>query len=107
MRPIYVCVGCAVTYLPPEHPSSGPPVSPAHCGKPACEEAVRQAVVMSGLSEGRIGELARRAVGVEGEQRLLLLRRACGLEGASPLSRRAVRGRRAGAPPGGGRSRLR
>lgn len=109
MRPIYLCIGCAATYLPPENPTSGQPASPAHCGLPSCQEAVRQAVAMSGLPEERLGELARRAIGVDGERRLAAIWAACGLAGEPPVTRgrRPVRGRRAAAAPGGGRSRLR
>jgi hypothetical protein len=95
MRPIYVCIGCGAVYLPPEHPAYGHPVSPAHCSRPDCASAVREAVVMSGLSEERLGELARRANGLEGEPR------------RPRIGRRVVRGRRAGAAPGGGRGKLR
>lgn len=95
MRPIYVCIGCGVIYLPPETPPNGRTVSPAHCGAPECAAATRQAVAMSGLPEEKLGELARRANGLEGEVR------------APRLDRRAARGRRAMAAPGGGRSKLR
>ncbi|MFF7331573.1 hypothetical protein ACIQU5_29085 [Streptomyces sp. NPDC090306] len=94
MRPIYVCVGCASAYLPHTNEDAGP-VSPAHCGKPACAEALRQAVAMSGLAEERIGELTRRANGLEGDP----LR--------PRLDRRRARGRRSAAAPGGGRDKLR
>lgn len=63
MRPIYLCVGCATEYLPPENPTSGLPVSSAHCSNPECRAAVRTAVALSGLSEEKLGELARRAAG--------------------------------------------
>ncbi|WP_394436221.1 hypothetical protein [Streptomyces sp. SGAir0957] len=98
MRTIYVCVGCAAIYLPPEdmtYPSLGLTASPAHCTDPACGAAVREAAQMSGLSEERIGQLARRAVGLEGEPR------------RPRVNRRAMRGRRADAAPGGGRGKLR
>jgi hypothetical protein len=95
MRPIYVCIGCGAVYLPPEQPTSGPPVSPAHCSRPDCRSAVREAVELSGLSEEKLGELARRAVGLEGEPR----RRRPG--------RRLAAGRRAASAPGGGRGKLR
>lgn len=95
MRSIYVCIGCAAIYLPPEHPPSGRVVSPAHCSRDDCRSAVRQAVEMSGLSEEKLGELARRAIGLEGEPR-------------RPSPRyRPSRGRRSMAAPGGGRGKLR
>lgn len=95
MRPIYVCIGCAVVYLPPEHPSYQAPVSPAHCSDPRCAAAAAEAVAMSGLSAERLGELARRANGLEGEPR------------RGRIDRRPARGRRAAAAPGGGRGKLR
>ncbi|MEV0498098.1 hypothetical protein AB0I84_10905 [Streptomyces spectabilis] len=98
MRSIYVCIGCAAIYLPPEtmvYPSLGMTASPAHCTQPGCAAAVREAVALSGLSEDRLGELARRAIGLEGEPR------------RPRLNRRATRGRRATAAPGGGRGKLR
>lgn len=95
MRPIHVCIGCAAIYLPPETPASGTPVSPAHCGKPQCAAAVEQTVAMSGLSAGRLGELARRAGGLEGDVR------------RGRVNRRAAHGSRATATPGGGRGKLR
>jgi len=98
MRSIYVCIGCAAIYLPPEsltYPSLGLTASPAHCTDPSCAAAVREAVVMSGLPEEKLGELARRAVGLEGDPR------------RPRLNRRAARGRPATAAPGGGRSKLR
>ncbi len=95
MRPIYVCIGCGAIYLPPEMPVSGPAVSPAHCSRPECEAAVREAVEWSGLTEERLGELARRAAGMEGDP----LR--------PRLARRAAAGRRAASAPGGGRNKLR
>ena len=95
MRPIYVCVGCGVIYLPPETPTSGPVPSPAQCGEPGCESALREAVELSGLSEEKLGELVRRANGLEGEPRM------------GRLNRRAARGLRSAAAPGGGRGKLR
>ncbi|MEU3414575.1 hypothetical protein ABZ760_25495 [Streptomyces sp. NPDC006658] len=95
MRPIYVCIGCAATYLPPENPSSGPAPSPAHCSRPDCQAAAREAVEWSGLSEAKLGELARRAAGLEDEPRRPRARR------------RASTGRRAGSSPAGGRGKLR
>lgn len=95
MRPIYLCIGCGAVYLPPEHPTYTSPVSPAHCSRPDCGAAVREAVAMSGLSEEKLGELARRAAGLEGEPR------------RPRVGRRPVRGKRAVAAPGGGRGKLR
>ncbi|MGY4967514.1 hypothetical protein [Streptomyces sp. 900105245] len=95
MRPIYVCIGCGVVYLPPETPASGPAVSPAHCSRPDCQAAVREAVELSGLPEEKLGELARRAAGVEGEPR------------RARLGRRPAAGRRAAPAPGTGRGKLR
>lgn len=95
MRPIYVCVGCAAIYLPAENPTVGPPPSPAHCSQPGCQAAVREAVEWTGLSEEKLGELARRANGLEGEPR------------RGRINRRPVPGRRAAAAPGGGRGKLR
>ncbi|MFJ2515637.1 hypothetical protein ACIPEL_36470 [Streptomyces griseoviridis] len=99
MRTIYLCIGCAATYLPPKsmtYPSL-PDVtaSPAHCGQPECAAAAREAVAMSGLTEAKLGELARRAAGLEGDVRM------------PRIDRRAARGRRAAAAPGGGRGKLR
>ncbi|MFD4570873.1 hypothetical protein ACFWNK_02865 [Streptomyces sp. NPDC058417] len=56
---------------------------------------VRTQGTMSGLSAEKLGELARRAVGVEGEPR------------RGRQTYRAARGRRALAAPSGGRGRLR
>lgn len=95
MRSIYVCIGCAAIYLPPDHPTSGPAPSPAHCSRPDCQSAVRAAVELSGLPEEKLGELARRAAGLEGEPR------------RPRLGRRPAAGRRAAAAPGGGRGKLR
>jgi hypothetical protein len=94
MRPIYVCIGCATTYLPPEHPTSGPVPSPAHCSRPDCQAAAREAAKWSGLSEAKLGELARRAAGLEGEPR------------RPRTGRRTSAGRRAGSSPAGGRGKL-
>lgn len=95
MRPIYLCIGCGTVYLPPENPTAGPPVSPAHCSQPSCGAAVREAVEMSGLTEAKLGELARRAGGLDGEPR------------RPRMGRRPVHGKRATAAPGGGRGKLR
>lgn len=98
MRSIYVCIGCAAIYLPPEtmtYPSLGLTASPAHCTRPDCAAAVRETVIMSGLPEEKLGELARRANGLEGEPR------------RPRLNQRAARGRRAAAAPSGGRNKLR
>ena len=89
MRPIYVCIGCASTYLPPEHPS------PALCSRSDCQAAARQAAELSGLPEAKLGELARRAAGLEGEPR------------RPRMGRRTTVGRRAASAPGGGRGKLR
>ncbi|MFI8930551.1 hypothetical protein ACIG3E_23065 [Streptomyces sp. NPDC053474] len=98
MRSVHVCIGCAALYLPPEdmtYPSLGLTASPAHCTEPGCAAAVREAVAFSGLPEDKLGELARRAVGLEGQPR-------------RPRPRqRPARGRRAAAAPGGGRGKLR
>lgn len=95
MRPIYVCIGCAAVYLPPENPTSGPAPSPAHCSRPGCHAAVRETVELSGLSEDRLGELARRANGLEGEPR------------RPRFGRRRTDVRRAASSPAGGRGKLR
>ncbi|MFJ2608163.1 hypothetical protein ACIO13_24785 [Streptomyces sp. NPDC087425] len=99
MRTVYLCIGCAATYLPPESMTypSHPDVtaSPAHCGNPTCAAATREAVAMSGLTEEKLGELARRAAGLEGDARL------------PRVNRRRARGSRAAAAPSGGRSKLR
>ncbi|MGW4493801.1 hypothetical protein [Streptomyces sp. NPDC004376] len=91
MRPILLCIGCAATYLP----APAFPYSTAHCSDPACETVVRQAVAMSGLPEEKLGELARRAAGLEGEPR------------RGRTRYRPVHGKRAAAAPGGGRGKLR
>jgi hypothetical protein len=98
MRSIYVCIGCAAIYLPPEtmtYPAHGLTASPAHCTQPECAAAAREAVELSGLSEERLGELARRAIGIAGEPR------------RPRLNQRAARGRRSAAAPSGGRGKLR
>ncbi|MFJ2514710.1 hypothetical protein ACIQJX_34930 [Streptomyces griseoviridis] len=99
MRQIYLCIGCAAIYLPPESMTypSHPDVtaSPAHCGNPSCAQAAREAAAMSGLTEAKIGELARRAAGLDGPVRM------------ARIDRRPARGRRASAAPGGGRGKLR
>ncbi|MCI3927738.1 hypothetical protein [Streptomyces sp. AN091965] len=98
MRSIYVCIGCAALYLPPEdmaYPCLGLTASPAHCTGPGCAAAVREAVALCGLPQDKLGELARRAVGLEGQPR------------RPRLHRRPARGRRAAAAPGGGRGKLR
>ena len=98
MRSIYVCIGCAAIYLPPEtmtYPTLGLTASTAHCTEPGCAAAVREAVALSGLPEEKLGELARRANGLEGEPR------------RPRLNHRPTRGHRATPAPGGGRSKLR
>lgn len=95
MRPIYVCIGCAAIYLPSENPTSGPAPSPAHCSRPDCQAAARRAADLSGLPEAKLGELARRAAGLEGEPR------------RPRMGRRNAAGRRAASAPGGGRGKLR
>ncbi|WP_409062441.1 hypothetical protein [Streptomyces sp. SYP-A7185] len=97
MRSIYVCIGCAAIYLPPEsmsYPSLGLTASTAHCTRRDCTAAVRETVALSGLPEAKLGELARRALGLEGQPR------------RPRLNHRPARGRRAAAAPGGGRGKL-
>ena len=95
MRPIYHCVICGVTYLPPEameYPTSGLEASPVHCARPECAKAV--AAGEAGLPVEVLAMLAQRAADARGE---------------TPAVRSGgkARGRRAGAAPGGGRSKLR
>lgn len=95
MRSVYCCVICGVHYLPPEamaYPTSGVVASPVHCARPECGAAVTAGE--AGLPVEVLAMLAMRAADAQGE--------------AQPVrSGGKARGRRAGAAPGGGRSRLR
>ncbi|MET9222366.1 hypothetical protein ABZX65_26880 [Streptomyces sp. NPDC003300] len=93
MRSVYCCVICGVHYLPPEgmvYPESGVVASPAHCASPVCTKAARDGE--AGLPLAMLETLALKAA----EEQQAVDRRV-----------RRGRGRRAGAAPGGGRSKLR
>lgn len=95
-RQIYVCLGCAGQYLPPQsmtYPSLGLTASPVHCGMPACKTSVETTMSAIAVPEETVAKWARRAAGVEGPVRR-------GRPG------RIARGRRAKASPGTGRSKL-
>ena len=95
MRPIYHCVICGVTYLPPEameYPALALAASPVHCARPECAAAV--AAGDEGLPVEVLTMLALRTADAQGEAQMA---RGGG----------KARGRRAGAAPGGGRSKLR
>ncbi|MCX5202446.1 hypothetical protein OG897_13435 [Streptomyces sp. NBC_00237] len=96
MRTIYVCLGCAGQYLPPEsmtYPSLEKTASPVHCGNPSCEAVVEDSLAMMGVPEDVVAKWARRAAGLDGEVR-------------RPRSGRRSRGRRPGAAPASARSKL-
>ncbi|GAA3108389.1 hypothetical protein ACFQ0X_43815 [Streptomyces rectiviolaceus] len=95
-RQIYLCLGCAGQYLPPEsmtYPSLGVDASPVHCSNPACASSVTASLQYIPVPPERVAELARRAAGLDGPVRR-------GRPG------RIARGRRAQASPGTGRSKL-
>ncbi|MGW1764687.1 hypothetical protein ACWCQL_11525 [Streptomyces sp. NPDC002073] len=97
MRTIYVCLGCANLYLPPEamtYPSLGVAASPVHCSLPSCRRAVEESLQVMGVSEDVAARMARRAAGLEGPVRM-------GRPG------RLARGRRSAAGPGATRDKLR
>ncbi|MFJ2774290.1 hypothetical protein [Streptomyces sp. NPDC087300] len=84
MRQIYVCLGCAGQYLPPEtmnYPTLGIDVSPVHCSRPECTTSVEDSMNVIAVPEDVVAKWARRAAGL-------------------------ARGRRAQASPGPGRSKL-
>ncbi|MEU1134765.1 hypothetical protein ABZ383_33750 [Streptomyces sp. NPDC005900] len=96
MRQIYVCLGCAGHYLPPEtmtYPTLGLTASPVHCGAPACKSAVTDSLKFIAVPEDVVAKWARRAAGIDGP-----VRRA--------RPGRPARGRRSAATPGSGRSKL-
>lgn len=96
MRQIYVCLGCAGHYLPPEsmtYPSLGLTASPVHCGAPDCRATVTASMRFIAVPEDVVAKWARRAAGLDGPVR-------------RPRPGRAARGRRAKASPGTGRSKL-
>ena len=96
MRMIYVCLGCAGLYLPPEsmtYPSLGLTASPVHCGMPECRSTVEESLAVMGVPEDVVAKWARRAAGLDGWVRR-------GRPG------RRSRGRRPGAAPASARSKL-
>ena len=96
MRMIYVCLGCAGQYLPPEsmtYPSLGLTASAVHCGMPECRSTVEESLAVMGVPEDVVAKWARRAAGLDGWVRR-------GHAG------RQSRGRRPGAAPASARSRL-
>lgn len=95
-RQIYLCLGCAAQYLPPQsmtYPSLGVGASPVHCSTPACAASVKATMDAIAIPAEKVAELARRAAGLDGPVRR-------GRPG------RIARGRRAKASPGTGRSKL-
>jgi hypothetical protein len=96
MRSVYSCVICGVHYLPPEtmeYPALGLAASPVHCARPECAAAVKAGD--AGLPVEVLTMLAMRAADAQGEAR------------EPTRGGGKARGRRAGAAPGGGRSKLR
>ncbi|MDJ0460617.1 hypothetical protein [Streptomyces sp. H27-C3] len=96
MRTIYVCLGCAGLYLPPEsmtYPSLGMVASRVHCGMPDCKATAEEAVKLVGVPEETVARWMRRAAGLDGVVR-------------EPRPGRRARGRRPGAAPASARSKL-
>lgn len=97
MRTVYVCMGCAVQFLPPEsmsYPSSGLDASPLHCSLASCESTAEEALRVMGVSEDVAAGMVRRAAGLDG-----------GVRKGRPG--RLARGRRSVAGPAAARSKLR
>lgn len=97
MRTVYVCMGCAAQYLPPEsmsYPSAGLVASPVHCSLPSCQSTTEDALRVMGVTEEVAARMVRRAAGLDG-----------GVRKGRPG--RLARGRRSAAGPVGARSKLR
>ncbi|MER7760324.1 hypothetical protein [Streptomyces sp. NPDC097619] len=96
MRTVYVCLGCAGLYLPPEsmvYPASEVPASPVHCALPACARRAGETLEVMGVPEEVAARMARRAAGLDGPVR-------------RPRPGRLARGRRSAPGPGAARNRL-
>lgn len=97
MRTLFVCLGCAGLYLPPEsmtYPSLGVAASTVHCSVPACRTRAEEVLQVMGVPEDVAARMARRAAGMDGPVRK-------GRPG------RLAAGRRSAAGPAGARSKLR
>ncbi|GAA3267960.1 hypothetical protein GCM10010493_50350 [Streptomyces lavendulae subsp. grasserius] len=96
MRTVYVCMGCAVQFLPPEsmaYPEAGVEASPLHCSLPGCRSVAEESLRLFGVPEEVAARWLRRAAGLEGPVR-------------RPRSGRRARGGRAVSAPASARSRL-
>lgn len=96
VRDVYICLGCAAFYLPPEsmtYPTVGIDASPVHCSAPRCRNAVEPMLAGMGVPAETVAGWARRAAGLDGEVR-------------QPRPGRMARGRRPASGPRAARSRL-
>lgn len=96
MRTVYVCMGCAVQFLPPEsmtYQETGAAASPLHCSLPGCQSSVEESLRVMGVPEDVAARWVRRAAGLDGEVR-------------SPRPGRRARGRRAAAAPASARGKF-
>ncbi|RPK32336.1 hypothetical protein EES37_33590 [Streptomyces sp. ADI91-18] len=96
MRTVFVCLGCAVQYLPPEsmtYPETGVEASEVHCSLPACRSSAQESVRVMGVPQEVAAQWARRAAGLDGPVR-------------RPRPGRRARGGRAASAPAAARNRL-
>jgi hypothetical protein len=97
VRKVFVCLACAIHYMPPEsmrYESVGVDASPIHCANPGCKAALEDGRAVSGVPLELLERWALRAAEAQGEPLV-------------PGVRRRARGRRPSAAPAGGRSKLR
>ena len=97
MRKLFVCLNCAIHYMPPEsmrYETVGVAASPIHCANPACKAALESGWAVSGVPLELLERWALRAAEAQPDPQV-------------PGARRRARGRRPSAAPAGGRSKLR
>lgn len=71
MRNVYVCLGCAAHYLPPEsmrYEAVDLDASTVHCANPRCATAVEALARGIGITEQQLAELVGRDPAPEPEQ---------------------------------------
>lgn len=96
MRNVFVCLNCAVHYIPPEsmrYESIDLDASPIHCANPACKAALEDGRVAAGVPLEVLERWALRAAERQPDPQVPRVARA--------------RGRRPAAAPASARSKLR
>jgi hypothetical protein len=97
VRKVFVCLACAIHYMPPEsmrYEAVGVDASPIHCANPACKTTLESSHAMSGVPLELLEQWALRAAETQPDPQV-------------SGTRRRARGRRPSAAPAGARSKLR